>query len=64
MEGIPAEVERIRNHSSIRQLEKEDPDHTKCNGEPLQDIKTNIQGKKVQRCSKCHRWIEVKEVKQ
>ena len=44
----------------MKRLEKEDSDHTKCDGELLPDIKTNIKGKRVQRCSKCSRWIEVK----
>ena len=44
----------------MKRLEKEDSDHTKCDGELLPNIKTNIKGKRVQRCSKCSRWIEVK----
>jgi hypothetical protein len=52
--------EKIRR---IKELEKEDPDHSKCGGELLPDIKTNIKGKKVQRCSKCYRWIQIKRKK-
>lgn len=47
----------------ITELEKEDPDHTKCGGELLSDIRTNNKGKKVQKCSKCYRWIEFKRTK-
>jgi hypothetical protein len=38
---------------------KQDPKHTICNGTVLPEIKTNIEGKKVQQCNKCHRWITI-----
>lgn len=38
---------------------KQDPNHTKCNGQLLSKPKTNMEGKKVQQCSKCHRWIVI-----
>jgi hypothetical protein len=62
---IPKQIE-WRKHDfhqqleRMKQLEKEDPGHTKCKGELLPDIKTNIKGKRVQRCSKCSRWVEVR----
>ena len=65
---IPKQIE-WRKHDFYQQLErkkrleKEDPDHTKCNGPLVPDIKTNIKGRKVRRCSKCHRWIEVRRMR-
>jgi hypothetical protein len=65
---IPKQIEWRKHdfHQQVermKQLEKEDPDHTKCGGVLLPDIKTNIKGKRVQRCSKCHRWVEVRRIR-
>jgi hypothetical protein len=65
---IPKQIE-WRKHDfhqqleGMKRLEKEDPNHMKCRGKLLPDIKTNIKGKKVRRCSKCHRWVEVRMTK-
>ena len=66
-EEIPKQIEWKKRDSHqlierMKLLEKEDPDHTKCNGE-LSNIKTNINGKRVQRCSKCLRWIEIRRTR-
>ena len=47
----------------ILQLKKEDPDHTKCDGELLPDVRKNSKNKSVRKCSKCLRWVPVKRVK-
>ena len=65
---IPKEIDWRKNSVDekvrrIKELEKEDPDHSKCGGQVLPDIRTNIKGKKVQRCSKCYRWIQIKRTR-
>ena len=44
----------------INESEIEDPDHIKCGGHLFPYIRTNMKGKKVQRCSKCLRWIKIR----
>lgn len=62
---IPKEINWRKNSIDeklrrIRKLEEEDPDHIKCGGDLLHGIRTNLKGKRVQRCFKCLRWIEVR----
>jgi hypothetical protein len=65
IEDIPKEINWRKNSFDeklrrIEKLEEEDPDHIKCGGDLLPDIRTNLKGKRVQRCFKCLRWIEVR----
>jgi predicted transcriptional regulator len=59
------ELEDIRKNPKDKYLLNiiEDPYHRKCNGKLLPETQTNGEGKEVQLCSKCHRWIEVKKPK-
>jgi hypothetical protein len=64
-------LQRIRKHTdntlnyiynkkrAYLQRIKQDPDHTKCNGILLPEIKTDMDGNKVQQCTKCNRWITI-----
>jgi hypothetical protein len=64
VKDIPKEINWRKNSFDeklrrIKKLEEEDPDHIKCGGNLLPGIRTNLKGKKVQRCFKCLRWIGV-----
>jgi hypothetical protein len=52
-----------KSEKKIKHLEKDDPTHVKCGGElePMLHIHNN--GQYVKRCSKCSRWVPVKESK-
>ncbi len=45
----------------IKQLTKDDPDHIKCDGKLLLDIKASTNQRNVLKCTKCYRWIRVKK---
>jgi hypothetical protein len=65
-QSIKEKMKKIRDHPNIKrviQLEKEDPNHTKCDGELLPDTRKNSKNKNVRKCSKCLRWVPVKRVK-
>jgi len=59
------ELEGIRKKPKDKYLLNliEDPYHHKCNGKLLPKTETNGEGKEVQLCSKCYKWIEVKNPK-
>ncbi|MGH9953584.1 MAG: hypothetical protein ACRD5J_18340 [Nitrososphaeraceae archaeon] len=44
-----------------KQMEIEDPKHIKCSGQLIPEVKTTLEGIKVQQCSKCHRWIKIRK---
>jgi hypothetical protein len=58
--NLDTEIETLRKISleHIRKW-KMDPDHTKCDGKLLPQIKFNTKGKKVKQCPKCQRWVRV-----
>jgi Zn-finger protein len=57
--GLDTEIETLRKISlEHRRKVKMDPYHSKCDGKLLPQIKLNANGKKVKKCSKCHRWIK------
>lgn len=55
---LDIEIETLRKISLEHSRKwKMDPDHIKCDGKLLPQIKFNTKGKRVWQCSKCQRWV-------
>lgn len=66
--GLQSRIDSDREYAKEvfdreKQMEIEDPKHTKCGGQLIPVIKTSLEGIKVQQCSKCHRWIKIMKSK-
>lgn len=69
LSGLQSRIDSERRHANERfdwqrRMELEDLKHTKCGGQLKSEIRTNLEGRYVQQCTKCHRWIKVRKPKQ
>jgi hypothetical protein len=68
LSGLQSRIDSDREYAKEifdreKQMQIEDPKHTKCGGQLIPVIKTGLEGIKVQQCSKCHRWIKIRKSK-
>lgn len=64
LSGLQSRINSDRKYMKVesdryRRMEIEDPNHTTCGGQLIPKIITTSDGRRVQKCSKCHRWIKV-----
>jgi hypothetical protein len=68
MSKLPSKIDLTREYAKQilrreKQMKAEDPNHSKCGGKILPEVKVITLQKPVQQCSVCHRWIEIQKGK-